>query len=216
MMSKVQDKQARNFMSKSKKTRKLKVGPKRRSRSAGKMNAAQKRATLQKAVHWPVMECLITEAWRETEALTQIAIARQSPTGYIVVAGFIVDLACLGVKNALTVGFASLSQYRQQYRNSLMDSQPMTTCSLDLAAKVINTGIDYAKSLGFSPHPDSQEALTLLQDAQPEACNEEVPVGGQNGKPFFIAGPYDDVEDVIATLEQHVGSGNYDYLMPIM
>jgi len=36
---------------------------------------------------------------------------------------------------------------------------------------------------------------------------------GKNGKPFFIAGPYDNVEQILQQLETTVGQGNYDFLI---
>lgn len=36
---------------------------------------------------------------------------------------------------------------------------------------------------------------------------------GQDGKPFFINGPYDDVDSIITTLNRNVGEGNYDIMI---
>ena len=124
-----------------------------------------------------------------------------------------VDLGCLGIKNALTVGFASESTYRSEYRNQLMMGQPMVKCNLDLAAKVVEEAINYAASLGFKPHRDSKDALKLLADANPQNCTVTVPLGGENGKPFYVNGPYDDPARIIRTLERSVGPGNFDVVM---
>ncbi len=60
----------------------------------------------------PLQEALITRHWRNTDELTQIIIARRAPMGRIVAAVFLVDLACLGVKNVLADVFSSPADYQ--------------------------------------------------------------------------------------------------------
>lgn len=38
---------------------------------------------------------------------------------------------------------------------------------------------------------------------------------GRNGKPFFIAGPNDNVARVLRQLEKTAGVGNFDFLAPM-
>ncbi len=85
----------------------------------------------------------------------------------------------------------------------------------NLAAKIVKVGIDYAAQFGFRPHRDYLEASILLQDADPDSVDVEVPVGGPEGKPFFIAGPYDNVDKIMARLMQQLGPGGFNYLVPI-
>ena len=162
---------------------------------------------------WPLLECLISQEWQQEGELRQIAVARQSPaTGEVALGSFLVDQACLGVKNALANVFSSPAEYRREYRQHLMASQPIMECDLDLAAKVIQEGIGYARSLGFAPHSDAAVAMKILGDAHPENCDVTVPLG-KDGKPLFINGPYDDVARIIRILDRNVGQGNYDFLI---
>ena len=77
----------------------------RSSRAISSLNAlglGRARLTLAELGQWPLMECLISQSWQDTTQLCQVAVARQSPaTGEVIVGGFVIDLACLGVKNAL-------------------------------------------------------------------------------------------------------------------
>ena len=169
--------------------------------------------TLAELGQWPLLECLISQSWQDTTQLCQVAVARQSPaTGEVVVGGFVVDLACLGVKNALTNLYPSAAVYRREYRQHLLASQPMMDCDLDLAAKVIEEGTIYARSLGFKPHKDTAMALKILGDAQPENRTETIPLG-KDGKPLFVNGPYDNVDRIIRILDRNVGQGNYEVLI---
>lgn len=165
---------------------------------------------------WPLLECIITEEWDQPGTLVQIAVVRKSPqTGQVAVAGYLVDLGCLGVKNALANIYPSEAVYQREYRDHLLRRQDFTTCDLNLAAKVIDTAVAYAASLGFKPHRDMRDADLIRGAAQPELCAEEVPVGDEDGKPFFIAGPYDNPTRIMRILDRSVGPGNYHFLMPI-
>ncbi|MEW5989397.1 MAG: hypothetical protein AB1791_22445 [Chloroflexota bacterium] len=174
-----------------------------------------KQPSVERAKEWPVLECLIAAEWQRPAALSQIVVARRSPLGEVAMASFLVDLGCLGVKDAMTRYFPSEAAYRQTFLTKLKSVQKMQKCSLDLAAKVIGEAIQYARDLGFEPHPDSQVALPILEGTHPEDCPDRVPLGGENGKPLFFAGPYDDPQRIIRTLERTVGPGNFDYMVAI-
>jgi hypothetical protein len=164
------------------------------------------------AAQWPIYECLISDEWQDTKQLTQVLLARQSPTGQIAAAAFVIDQACLGAKNGFARGFDSVADYEIEVRDSVVQSQEIVACDPPLALKVIIESISYAKSLGFNPHRDAVRALTLFGAVDPQECDVVIPVGDEDGKPFYIAGPYDNVTKVLQTLERNVGSGNYNYV----
>jgi hypothetical protein len=171
---------------------------------------------LRQSSEWPLLECLISAEWQDPMQLTQICIARQSPTGAIAAGLFLLDKACLGAKNGYGRIFAAKQQYHQELRNSLMASQKMITCDVDMAAKIIEEAIQYAESIGFKPHKDVKQAFLVLGETHPEEyANLEVPLGGEEGKPFFVSGPYDDADRIIRILNRKVGEGNYHYLLAI-
>lgn len=169
---------------------------------------------LRQAGTWPLYEVLLSEEWQEAGAIIQILVARQSPQEHIAVAAFLVDLGCLGVKNA----FGRISESRSQYkelRDGMASGQAMITADLNLVAKIVQEGIAYAQELGFKPDPDYRQAMLVLGDADPEACSVDIPLGGPEGKPFFVAGPYDKVDRIIAKLTKAVGPDGFHYLMPL-
>src|SRR6185437_1779363 len=83
-----------------------------------------------------------------------------------------------------------------------------------LAAKVIREGVAYARRYGFKPDRDYYEAVSLLEGADPDACDAHVPLG-KDGKPFFVAGPYDNAQRIIAQLTRTAGPGNFDFIAPV-
>ncbi len=166
------------------------------------------------AARWPVLEALLSKDWnsRHRAALVEVVVARRGPAGEIAAAVCLVDLDCLGVKNAFARLFRSRADY--EYSKSRLPT-PKIVVDLDLAVKVIRTAIDYAADLGFDPHPDFAEVEPLLAGAQPALCAVPVPVGGDDGKPFFVAGPHDDAEAIMAILSRRLGRDGFHYLVPV-
>jgi hypothetical protein len=171
---------------------------------------------LRQSSQWPLVECLISAEWQDPMQLTQLCVTRQSPSGDYAAGLFLLDKACLGAKNGYGRIFTSQGQYKRELRDSLMASQEMTTCDVDMAAKIIEETIDYAQEIGFKPHKDIQQAFLVLGETHPEKYADlEVPLGGPEGKPFFVSGPYDDADRIIRILNRKLGEGNYDFILPI-
>ncbi|MCP4357126.1 MAG: hypothetical protein GY796_03795 [Chloroflexi bacterium] len=171
-------------------------------------------AALRGAASWPLLECLIGAEWERPGEIFQLCVARRSPQGQVAAGVFLVDLGCLGVKNAYASLFSSKSEYEKELVTRLKRSQPMMRCDLDFAAKVVDEAVKYAASLGFKPNKDIKLANMVLGDTNPENCHVDIPLG-KDGQPFFISGPYDNVDRVIRTLDRNVGQGNYHTLIQI-
>jgi hypothetical protein len=191
-----------------------KAAKRKQKRASSRPRPTKGRALLRAAGYWSLHECLLTKAWQQPEELTQILVARRSPTGQIAVGTFLVDLGCLGVKNAFVALFDSQREYEREQRSRVMAEQAMVKADLNLAAKIIRETIAYAGELGFKPHRDYRDAMLVLGDADPDACDESIPLG-KDGKPFFVAGPYDNVDRIMAKLERKLGPDGFTYLVPI-
>lgn len=170
---------------------------------------------IQRASEWPVLEVLLARKWDEPMGLAGILVARYSPQAQVAAASFLVDLACLGVKSSAVRLFKTQREYAEDMRSTITRRQPMMSADINLVAKIIETGVEYAQSLGFSPDPTYYQARVLLGTANPELSNVPVSVGGSDGKPFFIAGPYDDVAQVMNRLTRAVGPDGFHYMAPL-
>lgn len=159
---------------------------------------------------WPLMECLINEDWMDTENLCQILVGRQSSVGEVAYSFFLVDLACLGVKNA---DYGKGMEMYQMIKQGMGSTQEMVPCAIDVVAKILTEAVQYARKWGFEPNKDYFKAKELLRGVRPAEIG--VPTGGPGGKPMYMPGPHDNVRRIIATLERTAGEGNYDYLLPI-
>ncbi|CAO5147133.1 Helix-turn-helix domain-containing protein [Frankia sp. AiPs1] len=130
--------------------------------------------------------------------LVAVLVARRHRWGRVSVCGYLADCYCLGVKNALGPTIMSdveLPGFRETY----FASQPYgwQDAPLDLAADVVLGSVEYARGLGFEPHPDLAPAAAHLGAWEgPSAITF-----GRGGQPFYISGPYDDPAKVMRTLQ---------------
>ena len=173
------------------------------------------RALLRSSGSWRLHECLLTKEWQEEGVIVQILVARRSPPGQIATGTFLVDLGCLGVKSAFASLFNTRREYEQKLRARVIGQQKMIKADLNLVAKIIREAIAYAQDLGFKPDPDYHDAMLVLGDANPDACDVPIPLGDRDGKPFFIAGPYDNVDRIMAKLMRKLGPDGFTYVVPI-
>ena len=169
---------------------------------------------LRAAMTWPPNSCLMSASWAERGQLVQIVVTRarraDDPHSDCAIGVFLVDLGCLGVKNAFAK--AVTAAQRREVVAKIEQNARMTEVSPDLALKVIRAGIDYAADLGFDPNPDAHLALLLLHDADPAAATETVPLGGDDGRPLYIAGPNDNPGQIMRQLEARSGPEGFGYM----
>lgn len=177
--------------------------PRTRGKPGGQTSGA---SWLHQCSDWPLYEVLLSEQWNKEGELASMLVARQSPrSGKIAAASFLVDLGCTGVRSAFVRICQSPADYARRLRNPLLDQQQMAPSDLNLVARIVAEGLAYAEGLGLAPDPEYRQAARLLARAEPEACSVDIPLGGKDGKPRFIARPGDDVDQVMAALERTVG-----------
>lgn len=193
-----------------------KAGKKKQTaRQPGKGDKPGGVSWLYQCPQWPVYEVLLAENWQQEDVFATSLIARQSPrSGKIAVASFLVDLLCMGVKSAFVRICKSPEDYIRRVRTPLTRDQSMQAAEFDLVVKIITEGVSYAERLGLSPDPEYQQAKLLLAGANPAACAVEVPLGGSEGKPHFMAGPYDNIEQITTLLTRAVGPDGFYITMP--
>jgi len=182
----------------------------------------------------PVAGCWVTEHWSDKlgvtghadwpgtsspgsesgeSGLVGVLVARD--TGSTVLAcGFLVDVFCLGVKNTngpKTMDRRKLPDFIRTFF-SAWSYRPPVPAPLEMARQIVFGAVDYARSLGFEPHPDFARGAALLGDWVEGSSDVTF---GQDGKPFYINGPRDDTYGTMAKLRQMVGDGNFDYLVQL-
>lgn len=155
----------------------------------------------------PIHECLITEEW-ESAGMCSIIIARKHVTGNITAGIYLIDMFCLGVKDA-DYRF-NMSPYEYQ---DLVDAYPgFEQCDYSLAHNIIFGALVYAEDYGFKPHKDFAVAKFILEDDDDESVPLMELEFGLNGEPCYVAGPHDSettIRSIIATLNRTAGEGNF-------
>lgn len=186
---------------------------KERQKELARQRAASVTPSLSKAKDWPLLKVFVTDTWADPMTLTQIMVVRQGPNNFFGMAVVLVDQACLGAKNAYG-RVVDEGGYRSTY-SQIARHQTLIETDIDLAAKIIREGVDYAAQFGLRPNKDLPQALSLMQDADPDACMKTVPLGDDEGKPYFVAGPYDNVDAIVAKLTAAVGPDGFHYIIPM-
>jgi hypothetical protein len=155
---------------------------------------------------WPLHE----DPAAGTDGLAAVLVARKHRYGKVSVCGYLADVYCLGVKNALgpeimddfgLQGF--VRDFFSGYHGDPLEAP------IELAREVVFGSIEYARGLGFDPHPDFAAAEAHLGSW----TGPSTITFGKDGKPLYISGPYDDPRPVIRTLERTTGRGNFEFLV---
>ena len=172
-------------------------------------------AIIRRARSFPLFECLISSTWQKDDpGLVEILLARQQPDGDICYGVYLVDKYCLGLKNTFARAGIPRTRYQNEASSNIFRSGKPVTCPIELAHQMIYASIDYAAQFGFKPEKDFELSQYLLA---PRGELEEPYhlTFGRNGKPFYIAGPYDNAPLILKQLERTAGPGNYDYLVAL-
>ncbi len=142
--------------------------------------------------------------------LASVTVVREHDDTDVSVCGYLVDTYCLGVKNAV----APTMVHRRYLPDFLADfyaahaAAPLAA-PLELAQDLVFGAVEYARGLGFDPHPDFRQAAPHLGTWEPPSRI----TFGHNGKPDFQQGPYDNPTHILRTLDRTVGPGNYHHTM---
>ncbi len=147
-------------------------------------------------------------------ALACVAVARRYRPQRVSVCGYLVDKYCLGVKNALgprVMNERDLPAFIRTFFSAFEEVGSPLAAPLDLARHLVWGAIDYARGLGFQPHPDFQPTAGHLGPWRETSAI----TFGRDGKPLYMQGPYDDADAVLRTLAASVGEGNFHYFVSL-
>ncbi|PKL15207.1 MAG: hypothetical protein CVV49_21760 [Spirochaetae bacterium HGW-Spirochaetae-5] len=163
-----------------------------------------------KARALPMYECLINANWKDTK-IVQISVARKHTNENITAALYLIDLACLGVKDTFYIFNTPENEYRKKM-DQWIDTNDTNKVDYILVHNIVYASIAFAEDFGFEPHKD----FTLVTKFLLEEDNDDVDLleieCGMDGKPAYFRGPFDDAikaNRIITRLEKNAGSGNY-------
>ena len=160
-----------------------------------------------------------TEAWCSVELFKsgfgQVAVARFKLSGEAEVGMFLVDVNCLGVKDAY---FTRVPEF--DYNNKILARMAETgggkeSLSPACARKLVEGAVQYAQGLGLAPHPDYKKACRVWGGIRSEECDRMFTYGHE-GKPLFVQSAHDSpafVQHVIDTLTRRLGKEGFHYIL---
>ncbi len=162
----------------------------------------------------PIHECLVSRDLFEV-GMGPVFLSRKMPDGEIALGSFLLDVYCLGVKNAIFT-VASEDSYREMVEGGPNQGNTETIHPA-CARKLVEESAAYADSLGLKPHKDYAAARKIFGDLDPDACPRTFEFG-KDGKPFYIAGPGDTparVRKIVNHLTKKVGKDNFHFMAPV-
>lgn len=140
-----------------------------------------------------------------------VLVARRDRPRRVSVCGYLVDVYCLGVKNALGPHMMKeddLRSFRRMFFEGFADAGQPLEAPLDLVRHLVCGAVDYARGLGFEPHPDyAPVAGHLGRWEEPSAITF-----GRDGVPYYVQGPYDNGASVLRTLTRSVGKDSFHFI----
>ena len=163
----------------------------------------------------PIHECLIPDDLF-ISGLGELVVTRRAPNGDIAMSAFVIDVFCLGVKDAMFLVMPeSEYEHRIKGRMSATGDRGFEKLHQTCAKKLLDGVVDYAKELGFAPHPDYKNANEIFGNIDAGACPVKYTYG-KEGKPFYMNGPYEspaDIERIINTLTKKCGAGGFNTVL---
>ena len=172
----------------------------------------------------PIADCFVNKSCRdalfnpvneldifdEIGGLGLVFVSRKTGYERYTVSTYLIDYWCLGLKDTWGIKKFNGSQYQQLKSKCYSNFKDgYSSITLPQAQAIVYGSIEYAKSFGLRPHRDFEATKEHL--GQP---NELIELSfGRNGKPCYIQGPHDDTPGILKALKNHLGEGNFDYLM---
>jgi hypothetical protein len=144
--------------------------------------------------------------------IVAVLVARHHRHDKVGFCGYLVDVHCLGVKNAFGPRILESPEAHDFTCDffAAFDGKPVPA-PLDLARHLVFGAVAYARGLGFEPHTDFARAAVYLG----EWHGSSAITFGRDGRPFYMQGPYDDALSIMQTLNRTVGRGNYHFMVGI-
>jgi hypothetical protein len=159
---------------------------------------------VQFAARFPVALCVMPSELFEI-GIGHVVIGRELPSGLLACGFFLVDVFCLGVKDA---HFAEMEPDQVHAFLAASDgTQTFVDVAPACACKLIEGAVDYADDLDLAPAKDFGVVQAIFGDIEPDACSDTFTFG-KDGKPFYVPGPLDTparIRAVTLALQNRLG-----------
>ena len=159
----------------------------------------------------PISKCYIAPPdWLES-GMAHVIVTRVRPSGNLVMASFLVDTFCLGVKDA---GYhENMTPYDfEQYLDNYKNGMGLEEISYNEAHNIIYGAMAFAEEGGIKPSKEFDPAGYILEED-----TDDIPLieydFGKNGKHFLVVNPDRKEMPYYHTLKKKLGD-DFEYVMP--
>jgi hypothetical protein len=167
-------------------------------------------ARVLRAAKAPVQHCLLTKDLFELGIGTMI-LARGITRHHLAVGIFLIDVFCLGIKDAM---FRSLESDEFAMYVEVTDAgSPLVSFQPSDARKLLGDLAAWSQSIGFPPHRDFVAVERIFGDVSADESNADFPFG-HDGKPLYIPGPFESaalIRQRIKQLQKHLGDAGFEF-----
>ena len=169
----------------------------------------------QRSHNLPIYECWITTNWKN-DKMANIIIARKHASGNITYCMYLVDLACLGIKDS---GYRYNESYidYEDFIEKANEGLSIEKVSYDLVHNIIHASLEFAEEYGFEPHKDFKSVTQyFLEEDTEDVPLIEIGCGDDDGKPLYINSGMESnvrVNQILNQLEKTAGKGNFHYII---
>lgn len=138
--------------------------------------------------------------------LATIVVARRIGDDNYIAANYLVDVWCLGVKDADFKKNLTHSMLEALVHGAIREQGSIVSYSYEDTRSLILGSVAFAAQFGLAPHADWVRAKTLIE---PDRAFVDKLTFGIKGKPHYVQGPYDDQRkqfEVISKIQRSGGT----------
>ncbi len=158
-----------------------------------------------------IHECLINTDWKENR-ICNILITRKHNNGNFTSGVYLVDLYCLGVKEAECTFNQSPIEYNE-FKEEYFPEDFFEKTDYTLVHNIIHAGLEFASDYGFQPCKEfNQRAKYILEEDTEDIELMEIECGKDN-KPFIMVGDEnrEEAKRAFNHLQNTVGPDGFIY-----
>ncbi|MBA3059533.1 MAG: SEC-C domain-containing protein [Gammaproteobacteria bacterium] len=136
---------------------------------------------LKKSAQYPLARCVVNDGWQE-QGMANVFVVRQLTNGKFLCGVYLVDVLCLGVKDAFFNANLSATAI-----DTMLNATGMPVVAIDYedARSLILGSIEFASRHGYKPHRDWETAMPVVEPDKPFNPKFEF---GHQGQAIHISG----------------------------
>lgn len=165
----------------------------------------------EKARSLEIGKCYVTAGiW--DDGLGHVFVTRKHKGGKLSLAGFLVDVGCLGVKDSYVELRLEPEMVRERFAYIEDSIGPLKEINYNEAHNIIYGAVEFAEEAGISPDKSFVTSRLFLDED-----TENIPLieyeFGKDGKHFFVAKNAREVDKYLPILRRNLGD-NFRYIIP--